>query len=392
MAAIGRIWRKTYRDSIENLTLKINIMLHFPSITIAIPTYNEADYIEEIVRAFLQTNYPNLIEVVVADGASTDGTQEIVLRLAIEDPRVKLLHNPQKIQSAALNLILENCSGDIFLRADAHSDYASDYIEKCVEALLESQSWNVGGAQRFVAKSAFQAGMALASRSILGNGGAKYRDPHYDGYGDTVYLGCFWTKNLRQLGGYCIEDTHNEDAALNLSLIETFDRAQLRNQDYKLNNTLTNIQPQAIYISSKIKVWYFPRNTWKSVCVQYFKYGKAKYLTTVKYKNQTQLRGKLPFIIISAMIALLSIDLLFPDLGLHFKEIFIVSLTVPFLESLRITRKFSQNFESEFWRGNKQQIPSVLSRWFFCGVSLLTMPISHFSGYTFQLFRACLKA
>jgi succinoglycan biosynthesis protein ExoA len=367
-------------------------MLNFPSITIAIPTYNEANYIEEIVRAFLQTNYPNLIEVIVADGDSTDGTQEIVLRLAIEDPRVKLLHNPQKIQSAALNLILENCSGDIFLRADAHSEYASDYIEKCVEVLLESQSLNVGGAQRFVAKSAFQAGMALASRSILGNGGAKYRDLNYDGYGDTVYLGCFWTKNLRQLGGYCVEATPNEDADLNLSLIEAFNRAQVCNQDNEINNTQTNIQPQAIYISSKIKVWYFPRETWKSVYVQYFKYGKAKYLTTVKHKNRTQLRGKLPSILILTMISFLSFDLLFPDLGLHFKEFFIVSLTIPFLESLRITRKFSQNFESELWRGDKQQIPSVLSRWFFCGVSLLTMPTAHFSGYTFQLFRTYLKS
>jgi succinoglycan biosynthesis protein ExoA len=366
---------------------KKNMLLKEPSVTIAIPAYNEADYIEKIIRCFLQTNYQKLVEVVVADGGSTDGTQEIVRRLAIEDSRVKLLHNPQKIQSAALNLILENCSGDIFLRADAHSDYAPDYIEKCIEALLESQAVNVGGAQRFVAKSAFQAGMVLAARSILGNGGAKYRDPNYDGYAETVYLGCFWKQCLLDIGGYCVEATPNEDADLNLSLIEHFDRTQISNKDYELNNKLTDIPVRPIYISSKIKVWYYPRKTWKSLLVQYFKYGRAKYLTTVRHKNQTQLRGKLPFIVISAAITLLGIDLLFPDMGLHFKDFFLIGLTIPFLESLRITKKFFQNFKSEFWRGDEQAIPSFLSRWFFCGVSLLTMPIAHFSGYFYQIFR-----
>jgi succinoglycan biosynthesis protein ExoA len=363
-------------------------MLDTPNVTVAIPAYNEADCIERIVRDFLNTDYPNLIEIIIADGGSTDGTQDILLRLASENPRVKLLHNLHKVQSAALNLILENCLGDIFLRADAHSDYAPDYIDKCVEALLSSQSLNAGGAQRFVAKSAFQAGMALASRSILGNGGAKYRDPNYDGYADTVYLGCFWTKNLRDVGGYCVEATPNEDTDLNLTLIESFDREQICNRDRVSNETITNIQPQAIYISSKIKVWYYPRTTWKSVCIQYFKYGKAKYRTTIKYKKQSQLRGKIPSIFMLMMIALLSIDLLFPRLGLHFKEIFMVILAIPFLESFRITNKFARNFESEFWRGDKQQIPSFLSRWFCCGVSLLTMPLAYFLGYIVSVIQS----
>ena len=72
------------------------------------------------MKEFLSTAYPNLIiEVFVADGGSTDGTQDIVKNLALEDPRVKLLHNSLKVQSAGLNLILQECTGDIFLRAYA---------------------------------------------------------------------------------------------------------------------------------------------------------------------------------------------------------------------------------------------------------------------------------
>ncbi|MFO5470118.1 MAG: glycosyltransferase family 2 protein, partial [Dolichospermum sp.] len=234
-----------------------------PTLTVAIPAYNEVANIERIVREFLSTAYPNLIDVFVADGGSTDGTQDIIKNLALEDARVKLLHNPLKVQSAGLNLILQECTGDIFLRADAHSDYAPDYIERCVEALLESNALNVGGAQRFAAKTPFQAGIALSSKSILGSGGAKYRDSNYNGYVDTVYLGCFWKKALAEVSGYSTEATANEDAELNQKLLKK--------------------DQNAIYISSKIRVWYYPRKTWKSLYIQYFKYGRGRYLTSIKY-------------------------------------------------------------------------------------------------------------
>ena len=338
-----------------------------PTLTVAIPAYNEVANIERIVREFLSTAYPNLIEVFVADGGSTDGTQDIVKNLALEDARVRLLHNPLKVQSAGLNLIIKECTGDIFLRADAHSDYAPDYIEKCVEKLLSSQSLNVGGAQRFVAKTAFQSGIAIASKSILGSGGAKYRDPNYNGYADTVYLGCFWKKALQEVSGYSIEATPNEDAELNQKLLQ-------KNKN-------------AIYISSEIRVWYYPRKTFKSLYIQYFKYGRGRYLTSIKHSVKSQIRGIVPFLVISLTTLLLLIDLLFPLMGLPIEILVIIGLLLPFLESLRVTFKLRNSFDSEIWRGDKGKIPSFLSRWFFCGIVLLTMPIAHSLGYAYQLVK-----
>lgn len=357
----------------------------FPSVTIAIPTYNEAAHIEHTVRDFLATNYLNLVEIFVADGGSTDGTQEMVKRLSAEDPRVKLLDNSLKIQSAGLNLILNECTGCIFIRADAHGDYAPDYIERCVEALLESQALNVGGAQRFAAKTPFQAGVALASRSFLGNGGAKYRDPTYDGYADTVYLGCFWKKALLNICGYNTNNYTNEDSELNVRLANsTFDTSQLSSQDAGPNLKLPNENPKAIYISSKIRVWYYPRKTWNSLWIQYFKYGRGRYLTTIKHSNNLQLRGKLPSIIILFLIFILLTDLFFIPADLHIKEFILLSLLIPFLEGLRITLKFYKDFRFEFWRGNEEKIPSFVIRWLACSITLLTLPLAHSSGYLYQ--------
>ncbi|MFW6030119.1 MAG: glycosyltransferase, partial [Halanaerobiales bacterium] len=151
--------------------MSVNQSSRFPQVTIAIPAYNEANYIESVISAFLEQTYPQIEEILIADGGSTDGTQEIIEKIAVTSPKVKLLHNPKKIQSSALNLMLKEAKGEVFLRADAHCEYAKDYVEKCVEALLSSEALNVGGSQRYVAKTPFQAGVALASRSFI-NGGA----------------------------------------------------------------------------------------------------------------------------------------------------------------------------------------------------------------------------
>ena len=370
------------------------ISTDYPALSVGIPAYNESADIERVVRGFLATAYPNLIEVFVADGGSTDNTEDIVRKLSLEDPRVKLIDNPLKIQSSGLNIIIKESNGDIFLRADAHSDYASDYIERCVEALIESKALNAGGAQRFVAKQTFQAAIALASKSILGNGGAHYRDPNYVGFVDTVYLGCFWRESLLALSQnagnpYLVKtDYVNEDFELNIRLIKyVFDNTQITNQDAELNQRLLDIKPKAIYQSNKIKVWYYPRKTWKSLLLQYFKYGRGRCLTASKHSLMLQIRGIIPFTVIALAIFMLIIDLLFPSLGLPIKTLFLLCICLPFLDSLRLNLQYSKTFSTEIWRGDVNASPSFLSLWFFCGVVLLIMPIAHFSGYAYQLIR-----
>jgi succinoglycan biosynthesis protein ExoA len=345
----------------------VQTLIQLPSVTIAIPTFNEAVNIERIVRNFLATSYPNLVEIHIADGGSTDTTPKIIQGLALEDDRVKLIHNPMKVQSAGLNLILANCSGEVFLRADAHSDYAPDYIERCVEALLESEALNAGGAQRFVAQTPFQAGIALATKSLLGSGGAKYRDPDYSGYADTVYLGCFWRKALLK--------------------IANFDTTQITNQDAELNQRLLQQNKTAIYISSKIRAWYYPRKSWKSLWEQYFKYGRGRCLTATKHAKRHQIRGQLPFMAISIVIGMGLASIFFPSLQSIVIILFGLGILAPIGESLRVTLKYDRNFTQEIWRGSPEEKPSLFSRLVLCYVTLMTIPIAHFSGYGYQLIR-----
>ena len=337
-----------------------------PSVSIVIPTYNEEDNIEAVVGGFLASSYSNILEILVVDGNSTDSTTAKVAELSCLYSKVKLLHNPFRIQSAALNIGLKACQGEVFLRADAHCQYASDYIEKCIETLLTTKASNVGGAQRFVAKDRFQAGVALAANSLLGNGGAKYRNPQYDGYVDTVFLGCMWKNTLINVCGYSNQIT-NEDAELNQRLLEK--------------------DAEAIYVSSNIKVWYYPRKTWTSLYVQYFKYGRGRFLTATKHTKNLQIRSKLPFLFISCIIMFFGLDLFLPTINLHIERLIILGTIAVLAESLRINLKFNGNFLKEVWRGSEKYPPSLFERWLCCAIVIMTLPVAHFSGYGYQLFR-----
>ena len=212
-----------------------------PSVTVAIPVYNEEGHIRRVVEGFLATEYPNLVEILIADGRSTDKTREIVAELSEKDSRVKLVDNPEKYQSYGLNRMIDVAEGEIFLRADGHCHYKDDYIEKCISVMLKTGARNVGGAQRYMAKNRVQAGIALAVKSVLGNGGAKYMNESYLGYADTVFLGCFRTTDLREIGGFNTENVTNQDSELNLRLIEKYG--------------------ETVYVSPEIKSWYYPRDS-----------------------------------------------------------------------------------------------------------------------------------
>jgi len=340
--------------------------INLPKVTIAIPTYNEAENIAGLIDFFLNSTYSNIYEILIGDGGSEDKTREIVEEIAVKNSQIKLIKNPQKIQAHALNLMLNVARGDIFLRADAHCQYAPDYVEQCVKTLMSTQALNVGGAQRFIATTNFQSGIALAAKSLLGSGGAPYRNPEYNGHADTVFLGCMWKKALQDIGGYSDQVT-NEDAELN--------------QRFLAKNS------QSIYVSSEIEVWYYPRKTWRSLWNQYFKYGRGRYLTANKHDGKSQLRGRLPFLFVSLMIVLLSFDLLFSSFNLYIKELSLFLVLLALGESLRVNLANNRKFITDIWRGTPEKVPSFVSRAFSCWITILTMPIAHFSGYGYQLFR-----
>jgi len=104
-----------------------------PTVTIAIAVHDEADQIEERIRdAFAQEGAgAQIVEVLVGSDGSTDGTEQVVRRLAADQPRLRLVSRPRAGQTAAQHELFETAQGDIVLLTDAETRFAPG----CVAAL-----------------------------------------------------------------------------------------------------------------------------------------------------------------------------------------------------------------------------------------------------------------
>ena len=108
-------------------------------ISVCIPTYNQENFIEKAVKsAFNQTHVPS--EIIVSDDCSTDGTQLVLQKLAIEIPILKI-HRQSVNQGIAKNTdyCLRAAIGDLIVRLDSDDYLSPEYIKR-LSALLRNCS------------------------------------------------------------------------------------------------------------------------------------------------------------------------------------------------------------------------------------------------------------
>lgn len=101
-------------------------------ISVVIPSFNAAKTIGEAIDSALSARY--LVEVIVQDGGSTDGTVEI---LQSYGDRIRYYSEPDSGQADALNRALRRSTGDIIGWLNADDYYASDTIDLVVKAAAE---------------------------------------------------------------------------------------------------------------------------------------------------------------------------------------------------------------------------------------------------------------
>ncbi len=261
-----------------------------------IPCLNEAGHIEGLVRHLLDDpDWPDPL-VVVADGGSTDGTAEIVRAMAAEDRRIRLLDNPHRLQSSAVNLAAARCGrGRRFMvRVDAHAGYPTAYVSRLVAEARRTGAASVAVAMDTVGHGGFQSAAAAAQNSLLGVGGAAHRMGRASGWVDHGHHALFDLEHFFGAGGYDESFRANEDAEFDVRLARRGGR---------------------VWLSGEVRVTYHPRSTAGALFRQYLHYGQGRARTLQRHRLRPKLRQLLPAAVAPAVLVA-PLGLIVPPLAL----------------------------------------------------------------------------
>lgn len=226
-----------------------------PTVAVVLPTFNEEGFIDACLESLASQDYRGVWELVIADGGSSDATLD---RAATWNDRLRLkvLDNPARLQSEGLWIAAEATEAEILVRADAHTTYAEDYVRRSVEALLETAAGAVGGPMIPHAPSRFGRSVARVMQSPLGIGPGAFHHSGQRRSVDTVYLGAFRRHDFLALGG-----------------MRTLPSGVAEDADFYWRMRSSG---HTVLLDPTIRSTYRPRETWRSLARQFFRYGRGK--------------------------------------------------------------------------------------------------------------------
>jgi succinoglycan biosynthesis protein ExoA len=220
--------------------------------SVIVAVLNEEANIDHVMDTALSNKV--VVQFIVADGGSDDETVQKVLERAQSDPRVVLVHNPDRGQAAGLNRAAEAATGALLMRLDGHTRYADNYV--AASLLAWEPGVAVGGPMRAEGSSPWARATASAMADHLAIGPAKFHHADDVEDVDTVYLGTFDREKFISIGGY-----------------QTFPSGTVEDTDFY---TRWRSDGGTVRVDPAIRSWYRPRDTWRGLARQYFRYGRGK--------------------------------------------------------------------------------------------------------------------
>ena len=260
-------------------------------ISVVMGIRNEAGYIVELLGDILAQDLSrDQSELIIADGESSDGTDEIIEQWIERHPDVQatLLHNPKRWQYPGVNMCIRHARGNAVLVLDGHARVPVDFLANNLEALGSSGAgvvggfWNTRGANSVWGKA-----IEGALSSWFGVGSAQFRIEGASGPVDVVPFGCFQREVFERVGLYREELGSNAD-------LDIFQR--VRQAGF------------VVYLDPDIVTTYFARPSLRSLARQMFRNGRW-FLAHLK---ATRPRHLAPLLLVLGLVGLPVVALLWP--------------------------------------------------------------------------------
>jgi glycosyltransferase involved in cell wall biosynthesis len=254
-------------------------------VSVLIPCRNEVRNIEGCLNHIFNLDPPDGgFEVIVIDGMSTDGTRDVLLHLKEQFPEMVLIDNQKRTVPYGMNLGIQRAEGEYIVRADVRCIHPRNYLCDLIELSERTGADNVGGVLVPEFGNGYtQDAIALAYKSRIAMGGALRDRGDFVGETDTVYGGCFKRKRLLEVGMY--------------------DESMVRNQDDELSFRLREMGGKIIQ-DGRIKIQYYPRNSFWHLFKQFMQYGYWKVSVIKKHPQQASLRHFLPAVLVLSFVTL----------------------------------------------------------------------------------------
>ena len=184
--------------------------------------YNEESVLNGLLRDFRDQNYPHSkIEIIMVDTGSVDRTHEIMEEFrdagyGFYDVRIYTLRSEKKNQAAAWNVAIENATGDIIIRVDAHSKIPRQFVSRNVFNIKEGEDIVGGGRPNICANpNPWTKTLLAAEESLFGSSVADYRRPAAQKeYHDSLFHAAYRREVFAKVGGFNEDLGRTEDNEL----------------------------------------------------------------------------------------------------------------------------------------------------------------------------------
>lgn len=301
-----------------------------PIVTVMLPVRNEQEFLARTLSQLYRQSYPReRLEVIVADGMSTDATADIVRGFATthSDLAVRFIPNPKRLSSAGRNLAVATGRGEYFLLIDGHVHIPSDdLIRDMVTAARKHDARVLGRPQPLSPPDInhFQRMVALARESPLVHSRESFVYSDYEGWTSPLSIGVMYRRDVfAEVGNF----DEAFDAAEDLEFNYRVERAGIR-----------------CFTSPRFTVNYYPRTSLATLNRQMRRYGRGRAAFVLKHPERFRIEAIVPAGFVATTVGLLALGFFWPVAWLALGVVLGLYGVIITVDGLRVARRSDRRF------------------------------------------------